>query len=72
MSELECACVLLFRLIYKYAPYVVCVQCVVAPVIKERRQTPILLLGSGNLAYTYPVVSYKNVVVVLQLLLYML
>ena len=31
--------------------------CVVAPVIMERREAPILLLGSCNLAYTYPVVS---------------
>ena len=26
--------------------------------IMERKETPILLLGSNNLAYTYPVVSY--------------
>ena len=31
--------------------------CVVAPVIMERREAPILLLGSCNLAYTYRVVS---------------
>ena len=69
MSELECACVLLFRFIYKYAPYIVCVKCVVAPVIMERKQTPILLLGSNNLAYAYPVVSYyEKCYCVLQLL----
>ena len=43
--------------------------CVAAPMIMERRETPMLLLGSGNLAYTYPVVSYyQNVfILVLQL-----
>ena len=31
---------------------------VVAPMIMERRDIPILILVSRNLAYTYPVVSY--------------
>ena len=35
--------------------------CVVAPVIMATRETPILSLGSGNLAYTYPVVSYEKI-----------
>ena len=49
--------------------------CVVAPMIMERRETPVLFLGSGNLVYTYPVVSYyENVIVAFQLLccMYML
>ena len=41
-----------------------CVQCVVAPIIMERREAPILFLDSCTLAYTYPVVSYyKNIIV---------
>ena len=50
-------------------------QCVGVPVIMERRDIPVLLLSSGNLAYTYHVVSYKcycgiAIVVLLYMFLY--